>query len=167
MTTRQRDIVIHGLLLAIGVVATMIALGLVYRIGHAWAGPPGAVASADDPGGTIASLYDYLRSGKGTAAAGCALMLVVWGARSGLATKWAWFKTPAGGYVLGYGSAAILYIATALASDNPFTLSLLVNALGAGWASSGAWEKLRDIVTAMRAPTPTVPATLAAAPDKA
>lgn len=109
-------------------------------------------ASPDDPGSTVVALYDYLRSGKGTAAAGAALMLAVWAMRSGLGAKVSWFKTQAGGYVLGFGSAALLYVGTGLMAGAPLTLSMLVNAMGAGWAAAGAWEKLRDVLTSFGKP---------------
>lgn len=97
-----------------------------------------------------AQLYAFIRTGHGTAAAGVALLMVAWGLRSGLGAQWAFWKKPIGGYLLGFGLPAILYLGTALESNNPFTLTLLGNALAAGWVAAGQWEHLRDVLTALR-----------------
>lgn len=157
MTARQRSILVHALFLVIGTVAVMIALGLVYRLGHAHAQglvPSTSPAAADDPVSYALQFYDAIRSGKGTVAIGVAAMLAVWGLRNGLGSKWAWFKTPVGGYVLGFSIPALLYFGTALAANAQLTMGLVLNAAGAAWVAAGGWEHFRDLLTAKPAPEP-------------
>lgn len=73
----------------------------------------------------------------------CALVALF---RAGLARKWAWFDTRLGKYVLGYGSAAVLYVGEALRTSAPITVGLFTAALAAGWVAAGGWEAFRDLV---------------------
>lgn len=108
--------------------------------------------AASDPLGLASQLYQFIITGKGTAAAGIAMLFVVWGLRNGLGAAWLWWKTPIGGYVLGFSIPAILYLGTATASGNAFTFGLFVNAAGAGWVAAGGWEHFRDLIMRMRNP---------------
>lgn len=111
----------------------------------------------DDPTSLLAQFYDFARSGRGTAAVGVALMILVWGLRNGLGAKWSWFKTPIGGYVLGFGLPTIVYLGSGLMAEQPVTFSMFLNAAGAGWIAAGGWEHLRDLMTSLKKPpTPTV-----------
>ena len=121
-------------------------------------------APAGDPTSLFQQLFAFIQTGHGTAAVGVVLMLLVYGLRAGLAT-WVspWFKTQTGGYVLGFGTATLAYFGAALLSLQSYhaiSLSLVINALGAGFLAAGGWEALRDILTKIGKP-PTS-ATLAA-----
>jgi hypothetical protein len=89
----------------------------------------------------------FLTTGKWLPAIGCALMLIVWGARSFLAARWAFFKTKAGGYVLGFGIPFLLYLGTALQAGAGLSLMLVGHALGAILVAAGGWEHLGDLVS--------------------
>lgn len=104
-----------------------------------------------DPASTIDQIYTFMRTGKGTAAVGLIMILIVWGFRSGLGSKWAWWKTPIGGYVIGFSLPAVTYFGTAISSDNPITASLIINALGAGWVAAGGWQHLQDLIAKVKA----------------
>jgi len=156
MIRSVRIFFIEALLVVIGALLFAAALGLVYRIGHASAAVPGSgaipsAAPATDPGSLIGGFYDAIRTGRGTVAIGIALMLVVWAFRSGLGSRWAWFKSPIGGYALGFALPAIVYVGSALYASQPLTASLVVNAIGAGWVAAGGWQHLQDAIEKMRA----------------
>lgn len=106
------------------------------------------------------TFFEFLQSGKYLPAVGIALIALVSVARASLGVVWPWFKTRAGGYALGFGSAFTLYIAAALRDGHPMTFGVIAAALGAGWAASGGFEMIRDLM----AKTPNVrPAVVAAA----
>ncbi len=96
---------------------------------------------------------EYLLNGRYLPVIGIALITIVSLARTGLAMRWPWFKTKLGGYVLGFGSAAVLYIGEGLRSGAGVDLGLVTGALGMGWAASGGWEMIRDLIIAWRAPS--------------
>lgn len=105
-----------------------------------------------DPAQESSSLVGFLTSGKWLPAIGVTLMLVVWGIRSGLASKWAFWKTCAGGYILGFGVPLALYIGAALQTGTGFSFSLLLSALGATLASAGGWEQVGDLIAKLQKP---------------
>lgn len=108
--------------------------------------PAPATIDAIDPQTELGDVVQFARSGKGRLAIGAGLVLLVWGLRSILAPRVAWFKTPAGGYVLGFGSAAIFYVGGGLAGGVPITFNLICDAGVAAFAASGKWEALRDVL---------------------
>lgn len=99
-----------------------------------------------DPLSMFAQFYNFITTGHGTMAVGVALTLVVWAIRAGLGAKWAFWKTPLGGYLLGFSLPAITYLGTALEAGQSISLALIGNVLGAGWVAAGGWEHLRDLL---------------------
>ncbi len=95
-------------------------------------------------------ILPLLLSGKYLPAVGLLLIAFVGAARVGLGSFWPWFTTKAGGYVLGYGSATLLFVGAALRDGSGLTFSLLAGALSMGWTSAGGWEAARDMVDALR-----------------
>jgi hypothetical protein len=136
-----------------------------------------AAAPATDPTDLLLQLYTFIKTAQGSLAAGAALTLVVWLLRSGLSSKWAFWQTKLGGYLLGFALPAMSYAGVALSDNQPITLSLVLSALSAGYVAAGGWEHLRDIVTAITkgqggalvqtAAPPAPPATPAAKPPGA
>lgn len=100
------------------------------------------------------TFLDYLLTGQYLPAIGIALIAIVATARKLLGSVWPWFLTKAGGYVLGYGSAALLYLGAALEAGQVPTLSLAMGALGAGWVAAGGWEGFRDFFLAVKKTPP-------------
>lgn len=96
------------------------------------------------------SFLEFLLAGKYLPAIGLALIAFVAAFRKVAATWFPWFATKAGGYTLGLGSAFTLYLAAALRDGAGITAGLLANALAAGWAASGGWETLRDLLLAAK-----------------
>ncbi len=135
----------------IGFLVAFLTLLALASVAHASTGD-----AAADPIGLMAQLYEFIRTGKGTMAAGVAALFVVWGLRSSLGAAWGWWKTPIGGYVLGFAVPSLLYFGTAAAGGGAFTLGLIGNALGAGWVAAGGWEHFRDAIERWRKP-PVVP----------
>ena len=88
---------------------------------------------------------ELLLTGKYMPAIGLALIAFVTFARASLAGWRPWFATKPGGYLIGFGSAAMLYVATSLTAGEWPTLGTLAAALGAGWAASGGFEMVRDL----------------------
>jgi hypothetical protein len=91
-----------------------------------------------------------LLAGKYLPAIGLFLIAFVGVARAGFGSHWPWFKTKIGGYVLGYGSAVLLYIGGSWSAGAGVSIALLLNAIAAGWAASGGWEMARDMIEAFR-----------------
>lgn len=145
----RKKFVSHGGLLSLGILLFIVILTLLAFVGRAFAGTG---APVDDPASMIAQLYEFMRTGRGTMAVGIANLLVVWVLRNLLAKKISWFGTMLGGYVLGFGTAALEYVGVALYSEASITLGLFLNAVGAGFTASGGWEALRDVLTAARKP---------------
>jgi hypothetical protein len=116
-----------------------------------------------DPG-TLVQLYDFIRTGHGTMAAGLVLTLLVAAIRHGLLAQFAWTKEWAasklGGYILGFGTSIAAYLATALLAGQAFTVQLFLNALGAGWVAAGGWEHLQDVLGLIKPPSALKPATV-------
>lgn len=135
------------LLLAVGFTLLFTAIGL---IGKAHAGPPGgSVVSPDDPGGLAMQIYQFMHDGHNIMAVGAGLMLLTYGLRFG-ATKLPaplgpWFGGMLGGYVLGFGTAALAYVGPALVAGEGLSFGLFAQAIGTGFAASGKWEGLRDL----------------------
>lgn len=127
-------------------ILTVLALALPI-VGFVSLAHAADASTAADPTSTIANLYSYITTGKGTAALGAALTLIVFVLRHYALGSWIpWFKTKVGGYVLNFGTPLLAYLATGLSSGAPFSVSLLINALGAGWVAAGAWEHLSDLL---------------------
>jgi hypothetical protein len=119
------------------------------------AGVAAAAGVEPDAPSLALQLLQALTSGKYFPAIAIALSLLVAGLRHGLAS-WVspWFKTAPGGYVLGFGTAVLAYVAAGLNAGGAAALSvgLITSALGAGLAASGGWEALRDLITKLRNP---------------
>lgn len=101
------------------------------------------------------TFFEFLSEGKYLPAVGIALVVIVSALRTGLGTLAPWFKTKPGGYLLGFGSAALLYFGAALEAGQYPSLAIAMSALAAGWIAAGAWEGFRDAVTALRTKPPT------------
>lgn len=99
---------------------------------------------------TEPGFLEYLLDGRYLPAIGLALIAIVAAARAALASHWSWFGTKLGGYVLGFGSAALLYVGEALRTGAGLSIGLVAAALAAGWAASGGWEMLRDVAIGLR-----------------
>lgn len=95
-------------------------------------------------------LLEYLLAGKYLPAIGVALIAFVTFARASLSGWWPWFSTRAGGYVLGFGTAFVLYVGEAFRNDVKPTAGLMAGALAAGWAAAGGFEMLRDLLDYLR-----------------
>ncbi|MGN6103746.1 MAG: hypothetical protein ACTHU0_01455 [Kofleriaceae bacterium] len=96
------------------------------------------------------TFIDLLTSGEYLPAVGLALIALVAFLRTSLALWIPWFTTKLGGYALGFGSAAVLYLGEGLRSGLGITLGLIANALSAGWAAGGGLEMIRDIIDWLR-----------------
>lgn len=148
MTERTKRSLITIALLALGVTAVIMSLTIVGFIGRAHAGVPGELP--DDPTGFFAQMYVFIKNGEHLPAVGAGLMLLVWLLRWGHeklpAPVGPFFKTKLGGYVLGFGTALNIYLGTALIAHQPWTLGLLMQAIGTGFAASGKWEGLMDVL---------------------
>jgi hypothetical protein len=121
---------------------------------------PGAphVTSTDpaiDPVSELGLLVQFARTGEGRLALGAGLVLFVWALRALLKPRIAWFGTPAGGYLLGFGSAAIFYVGGAMLGGVAVTFNLACDAVVAAFAASGKWEALRDVLAKMGRLPPT------------
>lgn len=140
------------LLITVGFILFLTAIGMIGRANAgSWVSMQGAAAAApaaDDPVGLMQKLYLYMKDGAHLPAVGAMLMLIVWVLRMG-ATKLpgklgAWFTGTLGGWVLGFGAAALAFVGPALMAGQMVTFGLLMQALGTGFAASGKWEGLRD-----------------------
>ena len=124
-----------------------------------------APAEADgedvDPVAEVGEIIGFARSGKGRLAFGTAIMLLVWILRTQVGKRHAWFKSMTGGYVLGFGTAALFYVGGALLGDVPITLNLVCDAIVAGLTGAGGWETLRDMIDKMGKIPPAAKATAA------
>ena len=157
---RTRKLVLEGFLLTLMTAVTVAILTLIGYVGRASADTQASTdtVNVNDPMSAIAQIYEFMRSGKGTAAVGVALILVVWLLRNiPIARYKAWAQTTLGGYILVYGSALLTYVGTGLAAGSSFTAMMLLNAAGAALVASGGWEHLRDIITELLKAKPTIP----------
>jgi hypothetical protein len=112
---------------------------MIGLIGRAHADSGGVVAVAQDPVSTISQIYDFIRTGRGTAAFGAGLMLVVYALRLIPAMQSRFI-----GYLLAFGIPTLSYVGLALVSGVEITMSLVLNGLGAGFVAAGGWEALKD-----------------------
>lgn len=146
MTIRQKKFLIDTTLIGLFATIFVFAFVLVGRIGVAQAAT--VAPDPNDPQGLAESLYAYIRDGAHLPAVGVALMLFVYGLRWG-ATKipvvGPWFAGTLGGWVLGFGTASVLFVGTTLAAGQSITIGILMQALGTGFAATGKWEGLRDL----------------------
>lgn len=149
MTDRVRRNLHLSVFVLICMFALIAAMVMLFKIGVAWASSGDVTPS--DPTSLIQQAYEFMRTGRGTAAVGVFSMLVVWGIRAGLLKNVAFFQTMLGGYLLGFTVPTLQYLGGALVSENSITFSLFVNAIGAGFVAAGGWEALRDVITKARA----------------
>lgn len=151
--TKSRLQYLGVMLLFAAIIVTL--LSLLGYVGRAFAQVTVTPTVYDDPVSMIIQAYDFMRTGKGTAAVGIVSMIVVWGLRSDyLLGRVAFFKTKLGGYLLGFAVPTIQYVAGALIAmedASAITFSLFVNAVGAGFLASGGWVALKDILTSKSA----------------
>lgn len=151
MTDRTKKSLITVALLTLGVFLTIMFLTMIGVISRAMAQAPGTVTVVpDDPTGLVAQFFSFIKDGAHLPAVGAGLMLLVWGLRS-LHQKLPapvgpFFKTKLGGYVLGFGTALNVYLGSALIAGQPWTLGLLMQAIGTGFAASGSWEGFMDVL---------------------
>lgn len=117
---------------------------------------PLADTPADDAG-----LFTLIMTGKYLAAVGVFLVLFVSALRSVLSTRVPWFATKPGGYLLGFGSATLLYLGAAWQQGAGVTLALFATALAAGWTAAGSWEHFLDLITWLKTKPPMAQATAA------
>lgn len=106
-----------------------------------------AAVDVSDPGSTADELLGMLRSGRYLPAVGAVLVLLVTAVRRGLLKGWGPAQTKLGGYIVGFGTATLLFVGVALAASAPVTAGLILNALGAGLAASGGWEAFLDVLS--------------------
>lgn len=103
------------------------------------------------------TFLEALLTGKYIPAVGLALIAFVAVARGGLTWLSPWFATKPGGYLVGFTSAFALYVGAALRDGAGLTVGLFTAALGIGWAASGGFEMVRDLLEYMRRKAPTRP----------
>ena len=148
MTERTKRSIISLSLLAMGIFLVTMLLTIVGIVGRAHAQVPGALP--DDPTGLFVQIYLFIKNAEHLPAVGAGLMLLVWLLRWGHeklpAPLGPFFKTKRGGYVLGFGTAMLVYLGTAWIAHAPMTFGLIMQALGTGFAASGKWEGLMDVL---------------------
>lgn len=139
-------------LVMLGALLVTLFLTMFVFIGRAFAdtGIP-----TQDPVTLIEQFYDFIRTGRGTMAIGVAAIFVVWLLRTVLGRWIAWFKTKIGGWTLSFVVAGLNYVGSGLLSEQPLTLSLILNAIGAAFVASGGWEALRDLISKTKKPVVT------------
>lgn len=99
---------------------------------------------------TTSTLISYLTDGKYLLVVGMVLVLLAQLARTGLGAWIPWFKTQLGGYVVGFGTSAIVYFGTALQQGAAITFRLVSICLVMAFAASGKYHAVRDLATAVR-----------------
>lgn len=114
---------------------------------------------SNDPGALV-QLYTFMRTGQGTMAAGLVLTFLVAAIRHGgfarFAPTKAWAESKTGGYVIGFGTSIATYLSTAFLASQALTMTLALNAIGAGFVAAGGWEHLQDVLGFIRqTPPPT------------
>jgi hypothetical protein len=148
MTERMKRSLITTALLSLGVFLTIMALTMIGIIGRAHA--QGLGASPDDPEGLFVQMYGFIKNGEHLPAVGAGVMLFVWLLRWGHTKLPApigpFFKTKLGGYLLGFGTAANVYLGTALMANKGWTIGLLVQAVGVGFTAAGSWDAVKDLM---------------------
>lgn len=102
-----------------------------------------------DPLGTAGDMYSAIEAGHWRIAIALGLMLLVVGVRWALGRWVAWVRTKPGGYVLGYGSAALVTLALGL-RDGGWSLGLLTTAVTTAWIATGGWSAAKDFVAWVR-----------------
>jgi hypothetical protein len=146
---------------------TTVALAFVLCLGvdHVYAfglsHGPVLVAVADPPTPDSGGFLGLIMTGKWIPAVGAFLIAFVAAVRTIGATKIPWLKTKAGGIVLGFGSAALLYLGAAWQAGADTTMGLFGAALAAGWAAAGGWEHISDLIAWLRPTPPAVPKAIA------
>lgn len=130
--------------------------------------PSVAFAADSDPSNIPASqLIDLLMTGKYMAAVGGFLIAAVTAMRAGLGRFFPWFSTKAGGYVMGFGSAALLYLGVSFYDGKSLSLGVIAAALAAGWTAAGGWEHLSDLLSWLRPAAPQPPVAVVAGQEPA
>jgi hypothetical protein len=121
----------------LGLAVALTVLSILGMASVSWAQGATAVDA-----GTVSDLIGMLMSGKYIPAVGAFLIAAVTALRGLL-----------GGYVLGFGAAAVLYVAVAMQADQ-LSIGVLAAALGAGWAAAGGWNHLQDLLGWLTPPPP-------------
>lgn len=142
----------------LGLAVALTVLSILCMASVSWA--QGTAVDA----GTVSDLIGMLMSGKYIPAVGAFLIAAVTALRGLLGIWIPWFKSKAGGYVLGFGSAAVLYVAVAMQADQ-LSIGVLAAALGAGWAAAGGWNHLQDLLGWLTPPPPSKQQPVAVAPS--
>jgi hypothetical protein len=151
MTASHRSVLRSAALITALSGLFVMAMSWLADIAYAASQPDSALPDSNDAQGWVQALYEFVTKGAHVPAVGAFLVIVVWLLRLG-ATRipWlgigAWFATTIGGYVLGFGTAALLDFGLALAAGGVFSWGLIGVAVGHGYASSGGWEHLRDVL---------------------
>lgn len=122
---------------------------------YSFADTSSVTLSPDQPETDALAIFDFVRSGRGRLAIGPLLVLIVWATRSKkLLGRFAFWKTTLGGYLLGFGSTALLYAGTTIAAGTAITFNMVCDAFVTAFAASGKWEALRDAINGMKAQVP-------------
>jgi hypothetical protein len=147
MTDRTKRSLILVALITFGAFFTTMGLTIVGLIGRAHAQGEVLIAPPED---LFLQLYHFIREGSHLPAVGAGIMLFVWLLRWGHskfpAPVGPFFTTKLGGYLLGFGTAANVYLGTALIAGQSWTLGLLFQALGTGFAAAGSWDAVKDLL---------------------
>lgn len=132
----------------IAALCAFVTLSLVTVVAYAQ-----SAVSSDDPVGLFTFLLDKLRSGDYAVAFGAVLVGVVWLVRRlAMVFKVEWFSTRLGGWVLNFGTAAVLAVGTAVmaSGSSALTFSLFTSALSAALVASGGWQAISDIIASRK-----------------
>lgn len=98
-------------------------------------------------------LISFLTKGENLPAIGAALVLVVGFVRNVLLAKVPWAQTKLGGYVLAWGSTAVVFIGTSLEQHVTITFQLVAIALATGLLASGLLDHFRDLLAILAPPS--------------
>lgn len=92
-------------------------------------------------------IIEYLTQGKYLLAVGVALVAIAQLVKLGLGSLFPWFKTSQlGGYIVGFGTSALIYFGTALEQGVAITWQLASISLVMAFAASGKYEMGKDVV---------------------
>lgn len=93
------------------------------------------------------TVYEALKSGQWMMVFGGVLIAVVFVVRKILSQFISWFKTRLGGYVVSFGTAALMTLGTALLAGGAVSLQLMMAAVSAAFVANGGWEALKDVLS--------------------
>lgn len=113
------------------------------------AGAAATAPVAEDPTdkgstGLAMDLYTKIKSGEWLPAFGLFLLLLVRILIWGLAKMWGWFDSKPGRYLVAFGSALTITVATATIAGEALSFALLAAGLSAAFVASGELEGLSD-----------------------